>query len=51
MQIGYARISTGDSTLDLHFDALNRAGCELRYRDDASGGKAERLSALVEAAL
>src|SRR5947209_5618577 len=42
MQIGYARISTGEQTLHLQEDALNKAGCEQLYRDVASGAKAER---------
>lgn len=42
MQIGYARISTGEQTLALQEDALNKAGCEQLYRDVTSGAKAER---------
>ena len=42
MNIAYARISTGDQTLNLQIDALNKAGCERIYQDIASGAKAER---------
>jgi DNA invertase Pin-like site-specific DNA recombinase len=42
MQIGYARISTGDQTLALQDDALKKAGCERLYQDIASGAKSER---------
>jgi DNA invertase Pin-like site-specific DNA recombinase len=42
MQIGYARISTGEQTLDLQEDALRKAGCDRLLTDTASGAKAER---------
>ena len=42
MLIGYARVSTGEQTLDLQLDALQQAGCEKTYRETASGAAAER---------
>src|SRR5947208_8361855 len=42
MQIGYARISTGEQTLHLQEDALQKAGCDRLFTDTASGAKAER---------
>jgi DNA invertase Pin-like site-specific DNA recombinase len=42
MNIGYARVSTQDQTLDLQKDALTKAGCERTFTDTASGASTER---------
>jgi DNA invertase Pin-like site-specific DNA recombinase len=42
MNIGYARISTGEQTLDLQKDALGAARCEQIYTDVISGSKEQR---------
>lgn len=43
MKIGYARVSTEDQNLNLQIDALDKAGCELIYKEKASGAKIERV--------
>ena len=42
MDIGYARVSTQDQSLDLQVDALRHAGCTKVYQEVVSGAKAER---------
>jgi DNA invertase Pin-like site-specific DNA recombinase len=43
MQIGYARVSTGEQTLDLQRDALTKAGCDRIFEETASGAEADQL--------
>jgi len=42
MIIGYARVSTTDQSPQLQIDALNKAGCERIFTDQASGKTLER---------
>ncbi|MDK4126783.1 recombinase family protein [Staphylococcus pseudintermedius] len=40
--IGYARVSTRDQSLDLQIDALSNFGCEKIFREKVSGRKVNR---------
>jgi len=42
MDGGYARVSTGEQTLDLQLDASHQAGCGKVFTETASGAKTER---------
>jgi DNA invertase Pin-like site-specific DNA recombinase len=45
--LGYARVSTGDQTLNLQLDALREAGCLDIYHDHASGATTARPELLA----
>ena len=40
--IGYARVSTGDQSMDLQLDALRKAGCLDIYTEEVSGARVQR---------
>jgi len=42
MSIGYARVSSGDQTLDLQLDALTKAQTSRAFTRTASGAKSDR---------
>jgi DNA invertase Pin-like site-specific DNA recombinase len=42
MKIGYARISTGEQSLDLQIDSLKKAGCKKIFTDELSGSTKDR---------
>lgn len=42
MKIGYARVSTKDQNLDLQYEALKQADCDLIFEENISGAKTER---------
>ena len=48
MLVGYARVSTQEQDLALQLDALQVAGCEKVFQEQASGAQRER-PALQEA--
>jgi DNA invertase Pin-like site-specific DNA recombinase len=49
MQIGYARVSTHEQSLDLQIDALKGAGCETIFEDHGVSGVADERPGLERA--
>lgn len=50
MDIGYARVSTTDQSLDMQIDALRKAGCERIYTETACGARDDRPELKARAA-
>jgi hypothetical protein len=44
MNVGYARVPTGEQTLDLQLDALAKAECGKVFTETAGGALVERAS-------
>ena len=44
MNIGYARVSTGEQILELQIDALHAAACDKVFTETAGGALVERES-------
>lgn len=42
MLIGYARVSTRDQDAEAQIAALEKSGCELIFKEEASGGRWDR---------
>lgn len=43
MKIGYARVSTKDQSLEMQTDLLTKVGCEIIFKETASGAKTDRI--------
>jgi len=48
-RVGYARCSTGDQSLNLQLDALNRTGCDVIFKDHGVSGAAIERPGLSKA--